>query len=505
MFKRLFLLYFFTIVLSMIGLSQSYNPFFGSIVSNYNSDTILNYLTHFENLGVKEIGTSELQNTQDWIVSKYNEFGYNNITLQSFTYSGQSTANVVVKKEGCVFPDKYVIVDGHYDTKNGPGTNDNGSGTSIILEMARVLKDVQTKYSILFIHFSGEEDGLKGSIDYVNNVVIPTNMDIKVVFNIDEVGGVAGMTNNTIVCERDEHNPPGNNTASAIITDELATCVGLYSNLLTEIDFAYSSDYMPFEDNGEIITGFFEKNQSAYAHTPMDVLINTDPVYIHEVGKAACGATMHFAEAFNTTTISAFTCDTYTSPSGNYVWTDSDVYYDTLTTAAGCDSIIEIVLINNSFDAFISFNADSLYTNIQDATSYQWYDCDQEQNITGATGSSFIPGNLAGEYAVIVSDNGCIDTTSCFLHEPWGLIDFPSEALSIYPNPGDRYFQFELTELPGEKTIKIYDLTGKIVLEKTFNTESITLDLQDLPKGKYPVVVHHGTLEKSFHSVLIKQ
>jgi aminopeptidase YwaD len=51
-----------------------------------------------------------------------------------------------------------VIICGHYDTIT-VRVSDNGSGTSIILEAARILKDVPTEYSIKFIHFSGEEQG----------------------------------------------------------------------------------------------------------------------------------------------------------------------------------------------------------------------------------------------------------------------------------------------------------------------------------------------------------
>ncbi|WP_435525179.1 M28 family peptidase [Chryseobacterium indoltheticum] len=69
--------------------------------------------------------------------------------------------------------------------------SDNGSGTAILLEAARILKDVPTEYSVKFIHFSGEEQGLVGSNHYVNNVVFSNNvrqLNLKVVFNIDQVG-----------------------------------------------------------------------------------------------------------------------------------------------------------------------------------------------------------------------------------------------------------------------------------------------------------------------------
>jgi len=196
-----------------------------------------------------------------------------------------------------VYPNTYVIVDGHYDTINGVGANDNGSGTALILEIAKQLATIPTEYSIKFINFSAEEVGLLGSQHYVNNTVIPQNLDIRLVLNIDQVGGVNGMTNDTIVCERDTSNPPENNAASNTMTNELATCIGLYSSLNTEISFAYSSDYIPFENNGQVITGLYEKNETPHSHGVTDIIANMDVNYLFEVIKGATGAVLHFAVA----------------------------------------------------------------------------------------------------------------------------------------------------------------------------------------------------------------
>jgi hypothetical protein len=242
-----------------------------------------------------------LQNTLDWIKNKYSSYGYTAAQMQEFTFTnnGFVCKNLVLTKLGTTYPNTYVIICGHYDTITGKGTNDNGSGTSILLEVARLLQNIPTEYSIKFINFSGEEDGLIGSQHFVSTVVNGTTpkMNIKLVFNIDEVGGRAGMVNNTITCERDTGSPTTNNAASNTITNELITCVGLYSPLNTFLSYAYASDYMPFEDNNEIITGFFERNQTPYRHTANDLLVNMDPTYVYNVAKAATGAMMHFAVA----------------------------------------------------------------------------------------------------------------------------------------------------------------------------------------------------------------
>lgn len=298
------LLSFFFLLLATKGFSQVYVPYYGSIVEQCSQTNITNNLTTYEALGLKRRGTTSLQNTFDWLKSKYLEFGYtaNQIAEDSYTYSGSTAIckNLIVTKVGTVYPNTYVIVCGHYDSIGGTGTNDNGSGLVSILETARLLQNIPTEYSIKFVNFSGEEDGLKGSQHYVSAIVNGTTpkMDIRLVLNLDEVGGVAGLTNNTITCERDTNNSPStNNAQSSIMTNQLMTCVELYSPLNTQLSYAYASDYMSFQSNNEIITGLFETNETTHKHTNTDLLIYMDPVYNYNVAKATIGATMHFAVA----------------------------------------------------------------------------------------------------------------------------------------------------------------------------------------------------------------
>ena len=298
----------FVIVLLLVfgvGRSQSFVPAYGAIAGNCSQDNILSNLREYEQLGVKYRGTAALQNTLEWLKAKYLSYGYTASQLQEdpYSYSGTTCKNLIVTKIGTLYPDTFVIVDAHYDSVTGTGTNDNGSGVVTILEMARLLQNVPTEYSIKFINFSGEEDGLVGSAHYVSNVVNATDpkMDIRVLFNIDEVGGVAGENNNTITCERDRSTPTNNNSQSNSFTNELIACYGLYSPLTTFLDRAYASDYMSFQSNGEIITGIFETNETPYKHTENDLLVNMDPVYVYNVAKGAIGATLHFAKATTTT------------------------------------------------------------------------------------------------------------------------------------------------------------------------------------------------------------
>ena len=308
--KKLFI--FSALSISMLHSAQTFVQAYQDRVNQTTQNNINSYLTEFATFGVKTTGSTNNNNAFNWLKNKYLSFGYTaaQISENAFTYNGATTKNLILTKTGTKYPNIFVIVCGHYDTIAGPGVNDNGSGTSVILEMARILKDVPTEYSIKFINFTGEEQGLRGSQNYVNTVVNATNpkMNIKVVFNIDQVGGVAGEVNNTITCERDINNTPStNNAASNTVTQELMNCVGLYSPLQTNLSYAYGSDYMPFQSNGEVITGFYEFNESTRPHSASDTYANMDPVFVFNVTKAALGAVQHFATA-DITTLSINDC-----------------------------------------------------------------------------------------------------------------------------------------------------------------------------------------------------
>ncbi|MGQ0628591.1 MAG: M28 family metallopeptidase, partial [Phycisphaerales bacterium] len=71
-------------------------------------------------------------------------------------------------------PDEMIVISAHMDSWDGPGsrgTTDNGTGTSVVLEAARILAAVgaKPKRTIRFINYTGEEQGLLGSAGYVRD------------------------------------------------------------------------------------------------------------------------------------------------------------------------------------------------------------------------------------------------------------------------------------------------------------------------------------------------
>ena len=92
---------------------------------------------------------------------------------------------------------RIVLVTGHYDSRNSdildtkgdaPGANDDGSGTAVSLECARVLSKLKFPATIVFLTVAGEEQGLNGSHHFAE-MVKQQGWDIEAALNNDIVGG----------------------------------------------------------------------------------------------------------------------------------------------------------------------------------------------------------------------------------------------------------------------------------------------------------------------------
>jgi Peptidase family M28 len=92
---------------------------------------------------------------------------------------------------------RIVLVTGHYDSRNSdtldasgiaPGANDDGSGTAVSLECARVLSQLKFHATIIFLTVAGEEQGLNGSAHFAK-MAKDQGWDIEAALNNDIVGG----------------------------------------------------------------------------------------------------------------------------------------------------------------------------------------------------------------------------------------------------------------------------------------------------------------------------
>ncbi|MEO6347644.1 MAG: M28 family metallopeptidase [Aquaticitalea sp.] len=128
---------------------------------------------------------------------------FQHIPKSFFSNDINDSQNVVAYIKGSEFPDEVLIISAHSDHLGvtdsivNPGADDNGSGTSAVLEIAEAFKTAQQqglgpKRSILFLHLTGEEEGLYGSRYYIEHPIFSLENTVADL-NIDMIGRVDNL------------------------------------------------------------------------------------------------------------------------------------------------------------------------------------------------------------------------------------------------------------------------------------------------------------------------
>ena len=129
--------------------------------------------------------------TQNWLVEQYEAIGMEPSVFYFFAdWPNNDTldaGNVMAIQRGTLYPDEYVMVSSHYDHPDGPGADDNASGTAGVLEIARILSQYSFDRSIIYINFNVEEDGCIGSLEFAKECA-RQNKNSLGVFNLDMIG-----------------------------------------------------------------------------------------------------------------------------------------------------------------------------------------------------------------------------------------------------------------------------------------------------------------------------
>ncbi|MBC7615538.1 MAG: M28 family peptidase [Pedobacter sp.] len=109
--------------------------------------------------------------------------------------------NIYASIKGTKYPDSVIVITAHYDHLGGmgkstyfPGANDNASGVSLLLSLAKFYAKNPQPYTVAFICFAAEEAGLIGSKYFTENPLLKL-AQIRFLINLDLVGtGEAGAT-----------------------------------------------------------------------------------------------------------------------------------------------------------------------------------------------------------------------------------------------------------------------------------------------------------------------
>jgi len=263
------------------------DPLMEFLTEMVNTDSIMSYIQHLENYGTRAYDEPESYQAQDWLKSKFETWGLTT-EIQTVTITpnqgwswghyphSTSSGNVIAVQTGTKYPDKYIVCGAHYDSwswypvsnRIAPGADDNASGTAGILEIARVMSQFESEYSIVYCCFSAEEFGLWGSEAYAVSCKMQEK-DILGYFNIDMSGYLK----------------PGTPIHISLIFPSIATPLANFLKNINDIYFQISintyanlsggdSDHTSFNQQGyQGIWTFEDWNDcSPYIHGPNDVI-----------------------------------------------------------------------------------------------------------------------------------------------------------------------------------------------------------------------------------------
>jgi hypothetical protein len=191
------------------------------------------------NYETRYAGSEENQKALIATEARFRSMGYE---VKEVCYAPDA-CSIVAEKKGKSEASKVILVMGHIDSvgESFAGADDNASGVAVILEMARVLKDVPNKKTIRFFITNGEELGLYGATYYakvlansneIKNIVLGINMDM-----------VGYNSNGLVELETEpEHEP---------LAKWFADLASKFTTLKTKITLgAWGSDHVPFLKKG---------------------------------------------------------------------------------------------------------------------------------------------------------------------------------------------------------------------------------------------------------------
>jgi aminopeptidase YwaD len=192
------------------------------------------------------------------------------VKIDSDTQVAKKVAhNIIATKTGT--NGKTLVLGGHYDSvAAGPGAVDNGTGTAVLLELARVLSKRETKSTLIFIGFDAEEYGLIGSRYYVDQLSEAERGKITAMLNFDMMGGGKGPLG------------LGGDGAIGLAARKAASDLGIESRNF-QLGNNSGSDHQSFTRLG-IDAVFFVRDYDLL-HTPQDAMDQVREDFLAEAGK----------------------------------------------------------------------------------------------------------------------------------------------------------------------------------------------------------------------------
>ena len=266
-----------------------------SVTSQISTDRIFAYEKALFDFDSKHITKPGNAKARQFLFDTYKSFGYEPV-MQEFDARAQGnqtpvhTANVYVTIKGTTNPESIYVVGSHFDSRaEGPGADDDASGTAALLEAARVLAKHPMPATVVLVSFTGEEAGLLGSREFVRQAAA-NKWHIVGALNNDMIGWANDeRLDNTI-----RYSNPG-------IRDIQHAAAMQFSNLITYDALYYkSTDAAAFYDGwGDIIGGIgsYPVLGNPHYHMPHDNLEYENHQLIAEVSKTTAATIMLLASS----------------------------------------------------------------------------------------------------------------------------------------------------------------------------------------------------------------
>ena len=227
----------------------------------------------------------------EYLLAKYRSYGLD-AHLQRFTTNvGRDieVANVVAVVQGTVNPELVYVVGAHFDSRaEGPGADDNTSGTAMILEAARVLASRPLPATVMFVAFTGEESGLRGAREFARRM----KDSIRVVGALNN--DMMGWSNDQRMDNTIRYSNPG-------IRDIQHAAAMQFSGLITYDAFYYKSTdaHALYDAWGDIVGGIgsYPILGNPHYHQAHDVLETINHQQVAETSRTTVATIMLLASS----------------------------------------------------------------------------------------------------------------------------------------------------------------------------------------------------------------
>jgi hypothetical protein len=237
-------------------------------------------LTHLASFPTRFSTSTQYRDAATWARRQLDAMGYAT-TVQpiSIPVLADDSQNVVAERLGTGSGTRdLVLVVAHLDSINirggpeadAPGGDDNATGSAGLLEIARVLKDHAAERDLRFVLFGGEEEGLLGSQQYIDNLPAADRARIRAVINMDMIGTLNAPTPSVLL--------EGAAVSQSLI-HELASAAATYTALDIQTSLQpFNSDHVSFIEEGFSAVLTIEGTDGANdnVHTANDTLDNID-------------------------------------------------------------------------------------------------------------------------------------------------------------------------------------------------------------------------------------